>query len=169
MRNSTWPEILPNIQVILNCATDIAGSCDGGDDMGVYQYLQQTGIPDSTCMQYAATDMACTPINTCRTCVPGTGVCSAVTNYTKYFASQYGSVSGEQNMMAEIYARGPISCGVDASVIENYTGGIFYDKTGADSIDHIISVVGWGYGVDPATCPNGCSYWIVRNSWGASG
>ena len=24
------------------------------------------------------------------------------------------------------------------------TGGILYDKTGANSIDHIVSIVGWG-------------------------
>jgi hypothetical protein len=34
-------------------------------------------------------------------------------------------------MAAEIFARGPISCGVDASVIENYTGGIFKDTVRA--------------------------------------
>lgn len=56
----------------------------------------------------------------------------------KWYVDQYGPVSGADAMAAEIYARGPISCGVDASVIENYTGGIFKDTTGANNIDHII-------------------------------
>ena len=35
-------------------------------------------------------------------------------NYTVYKADQYGRVAGEDKMMAEIYARGPISVGVAA-------------------------------------------------------
>lgn len=163
MRKGAWPDILPSIQVILNCATQTAGSCDGGDDIGVYQFFNQVGIPDVTCQQYKAVDQDCTPINVCRTCSPTAG-CSAVTNYTKYYVSEYSSISGEQAMMAEIFARGPISCGVDASPIETYKGGIFYDHTGADEINHIISIVGWGEGVDANGKP--LPYWVIRNSWG---
>jgi len=165
MRNASWPSLMPSIQVILNCAQTSAGTCDGGDDVGVYQYFQDTGIPDITCQQYQAQDFDCTPINTCRSCSPD-GTCTAVAKYQKWYADQYNSISGATEMSAEIFARGPISCGVDASVIEGYTGGIFNDTTGAQSIDHIIAVVGYGHGVDPVTCPGGCDYWIVRNSWG---
>ncbi|RYG54423.1 hypothetical protein EON66_07155 [archaeon] len=91
MRKGAWPDILPSIQVILNCATQTAGSCDGGDDIGVYQFFNQVGIPDVTCQQYKAVDQDCTPINVCRTCSPTAG-CSAVTNYTKYYVSEYSSV-----------------------------------------------------------------------------
>jgi len=64
-------------------------------------------------------------------------------------------------MKAELYARGPISCGVDATAkFEKYTGGIYSEKT-FPSINHEIAVVGWG--VDAAT---GTEYWIGRNSWG---
>ena len=44
---------------------------------------------------------------------------------------------------------------------EEYKGGIFYDKTGYDDFDHIVSVVGWGV-------QNSTKYWVVRNSWGAN-
>ena len=55
---------------------------------------------------------------------------------------------------------GPISCGVDAtSKMESYTGGI-YSEEGAHSIDHIISIVGWG------VADTGDEYWLMRNSWG---
>ena len=40
-----------HVQVILNCAQDSAGTCDGGDDVGVYQYFKKNGIPDFSCMQ----------------------------------------------------------------------------------------------------------------------
>merc|ERR1719498_1777550 len=65
-------------------------------------------------------------------------------------------------MIAEIGVRGPIGCGVCVTpAFENYKGGIFKDTTGCTSIDHAISIA--GYGRDPAT---GDDYWIGRNSWG---
>jgi len=61
--------------------------------------------------------------------------------------------------MQEIYARGPIACGINAAPIVDYNGGIA-NIPNQPGIDHIISVVGWG--VD-----NGVKYWKIRNSWGA--
>lgn len=79
-------------------------------------------------------------------------------DYYVYTISEYGSLVGEQQMMNEIYARGPISCGVHSEPLESYTGGIL-NTTATGEIDHEISVVGWGV-------ENGVKYWIVRNSWG---
>eukprot|EP01137_Pigoraptor_chileana_P015073 Opistho-2@70542 len=111
-RNAAWPDIIPAIQVILNCATDVAGSCYGGDPLATYSFVHDNGVPDETCQQYKATDEDCTAQNTCENCKgpPGQGTCWAQQNYTKYYVDEYGSVDGEANMMAEIYARGPISC-----------------------------------------------------------
>ena len=70
-------------------------------------------------------------------------------------------MSGEQEMMNEIYQRGPISCAIaDPAALKVYTDGIFYDTTGRLEEDHEISVVGWGE-------ENGVKYWRVRNSWGS--
>ena len=64
-------------------------------------------------------------------------------------------------MKKEIYARGPISCGVDATPqLEAYTGGVFSQKQEAPIINHEISVIGWG------VLDSGEEYWVARNSWG---
>ena len=73
----------------------------------------------------------------------------------------YGSVSGVDNMKAEIFARGPISCGIMAtSGLEAYTGGIYSEYSNDIEINHIVSIV--GFGTDAQKGP----FWIVRNSWG---
>lgn len=64
-------------------------------------------------------------------------------------------------MKAEIYARGPIACGINANPITDYHGGIFDNRWHLPLVDHIISIVGWGKDEE-----SGKQYWIVRNSWG---
>jgi hypothetical protein len=38
--------------------------------------------------------------------------------------AEYGVLSGEQDMMAEIYKRGPIACGINANPLDDYEGGM---------------------------------------------
>jgi len=65
-------------------------------------------------------------------------------------------------MKAEIYARGPISCGIYVTnKFEDYEGGIYAQKTILGHSNHEIAVVGWG--LDETT---NTEYWIGRNSWG---
>ena len=79
-----------------------------------------------------------------------------------YYADEYGYVRGAANMKMEIWKRGPIGCGVDATeTFDNYKGGIYKENIKHPQINHEISVVGWGK--DPVT---GEEYWIGRNSWG---
>jgi cathepsin X len=161
LRNASFPDINLSIQVILNCGTHIAGSCDGGDGGAAYEYVHDRGVPEDTCQQYKARDDACSSINQCRNCAPDGSSCTAVKDYPSWFVDEYGDVDGELNMMAEIYARGPIACQVDARPLESYTGGILHADASWDEPNHIISVAGWG--VDPDTNEK---YWIGRNSWG---
>ena len=58
-------------------------------------------------------------------------------------------------MKAEIYKRGPISCGIDATEkLEAYTGGIFSQAKLLPIINHEIAVVGWGK-------ENNEEFWVV--------
>jgi len=165
-------EINLAIQFILNCGT--AGSCHGGSHLATYQFIKQRGfVPYDTCLQYEACssestegfckdgDYSCNAMNTCRTCSTFTsmgGKCVGVDAFPNASVAEYGPVSGEDDMMSEIFARGPIACGVDAEPLHDYTGGIVTAR--GSGINHIISLVGWG------TSKSGQKYWIGRNSWG---
>jgi len=156
-RKAQWPEIDLAPQVLLDCGN--AGSCNGGSPNAAYEWIAKNGITDESCAPYQAKDNTCTAESWCKTCSP-IGGCKAVPSATKYYVAEHGSVSGEQNMMAEIYARGPIVCGIAVTpTFVDYKSGIFKDQTGATDIDHDISVVGYG-------AENGVKYWVVRNSWG---
>merc|ERR1712203_817448 len=94
------------------------------------------------------------------------GKCAALARYPNATVAEYGSIGSPfadgttyLKMQKEIFARGPISCGVDAGPLEDYTGGIVTGHSGS-GVDHVISVVGWG------TDAKVGKYWIVRNSWG---
>ena len=167
MTKGAWPTQELSPQVILNCAE--GNKCNGGHPLDAYALMEKEGIPEEGCMRYTATEEECTDFNICRDCGHDYP-CHAVQNYTKYYVEEYGSVSGEENMMKEIYARGPITCGIavpdEVSVLSShhkqllaYTGGIFRDRTGTQELEHAISVAGWGE-------EDGVKYWIVRNSWG---
>jgi cathepsin X len=85
-----------------------------------------------------------------------------VENYPKITISEYGSVTGDENIMAEIAARGPVSAYINANCLEEpeYTGGIImYDTCVTRTTNHAIQLNGWG-------SENGVDYWIGRNSWG---
>merc|ERR1711881_780921 len=110
-------------------------------------------------MNYLAENQKCEAENICRNCSPDKG-CFAVQNPPKIGISEHGQVRGENNMLAELHARGPIACTIAVTeALEKYTGGIFKDTTGAKGLDHEIELVGWGV-------ENGEKYWIIRNSWG---
>ncbi|QDZ23427.1 papain cysteine proteinase [Chloropicon primus] len=163
MRNGAWPEIDLAPQVLVNCVTGgESKGCSGGSPTAAYEWIYNNGLPDETCQNYQAKDNTCTAINTCRNCSPSKG-CWAMANntYTTYHISEYGQVQGEDKMMAEIAARGPIACGLCVTPdFETYKGGIFNDQTGCKDQDHEISIAGYGQTAD------GTKYWIGRNSWG---
>jgi len=95
---------------------------------------------------------------TCSTFPESGGTCAGLSRYPNATIAEYGSISGADAMAKEIYARGPISCGIDAAPILTYHGGVA--KMAGEYVDHVVSVVGWGN--DPVDGP----YWMVRNSWG---
>jgi len=163
MRGGKFPEINLSPQVLLTCKTD-SGGCHGGSQLGAYGWIYNNTITDTACAPYQALSwregLVCTPDALCKTC-DASGNCWVPKQYNTYNISEYGNIPhNEHKIMNEIYARGPVSCGIDSGPIENATGpGVFGTKE-RGSINHIISLVGWG------ETPEGEPYWIMRNSWG---
>jgi cathepsin X len=177
-RKGKGVDINLSLQYVANCGTDVAGSCGaGGTTGGLYQFIHDQGfIPFETCLTWEACsadsteerctqgNYTCSPINTCRTCDTYSdrgGKCVAVERFPNATVAEYGTVLGEEKMMAEIFARGPIACPIDATTLLHYKGGIIDNTTPTSDLDHMVSIVGWG--VDAAS---GKKYWRARNSWG---
>jgi len=174
-RNGSGIDINLSVQHVLNCIP--SGSCYGGSVDGVYQWLQRiskrtgAGVSYETSNPYLAcsddsSEGFCGHLNleckngvarTCSTFTESGGSCQELSSYPNATISEYGEVNGADNMKKEIYARGPISCGIDAAPILNYTTGIASER--GQYVDHVVSVTGWGE-------ENGVEYWWVRNSWG---
>ena len=48
-------------------------------------------------------------------------------------------------MKAEIYTRGPINCGIEATTkFHEYTGGIYSEANLSPKVNHGVAIVGWG-------------------------
>jgi len=178
-RNATGEDFELSIQFILNCAGEVAGSCHGGSSSGVYDYVKNHAgyIPYATCLSYVAcsdessegfcknVDTTCSAKNICRTCNIfsrfGFG-CADINKFPNATIAEFGIISNDVHAIkAEIFARGPVSAGINAEPIVNYQGGIEEGTGQSTNINHIVSIVGWGF--DELS---GMEYWIVRNSWG---
>ena len=85
-----------------------------------------------------------------------------------YGVEEYGEVRGEEQMKAEIYARGPIACMInsEASQFNAYKGGVIVCDKGAECkrkmTDHVVVISGWGTDEE-----SGIPYWVGRNSYGS--
>jgi len=175
-RKAQGTDVILSVQHMLNCGE--VGSCSGGSVDGPYQWIQElsqhgSGISYETSNPYMAcssdsdqgwcqnADWTCSPVNIARTCGSFDkegGDCVGLGQFPNASISEYGSLSGKEDMMQEIHANGPISCGIDAMPLLNYEQGIIEDS--GSYVDHVISVVGWGNDATQG------GYWIVRNSWG---
>ena len=185
-RNAQGDDIHLSVQYVLNCGSDMAGSCHGGSPLGLFQFVKSTGfVPYDTCQPYIAcsadsiegfcphVDTTCSAISTCRTCTkkntPFGDECREIDHFPNATIAEYGTIveatvnhtSVVQAIRAEIFARGPVVAVIAGHPLTDYQGGIFDDVNASRITTHAVSIVGWG--TDEET---GNKFWIVRNSWG---
>jgi len=163
IQNKNSPRVFMSVQAVINCGI---GDCEkGGEDYDVYVFAHDHGVPSYGCQVYTALtpgEQTCKGDQLCKDCpFFGEGPCHEVKSYTNWRSSEYGHIKGADNMKKEIFARGPISCGIGVpdDLYYNYNGGV-YSSDDSGGIDHSINVTGWGKNDTDG------EYWIVRNSWG---
>ena len=127
---NAWPRIGLSVQAVINCQW--GGSCYGGEGLDAYASIYTNGIPHETCRQYESKngivddDWSCPAKSKCLDCDPDKG-CSAVPEYKAYFLDDFGPIVGVEQMKTELYKRGSISCGIDATgLMDGYEGGVFF-------------------------------------------
>lgn len=180
-RKSAFPDYMIAVQTLVHC---LCTGCYGGDASTVYAYIASYGIGPDTCQNYVAKGdgTECSDLHRCENCSPSSsgsdssfstssasgpdGGCYPITDFPTFYAAEHGRLLGVEQMKAEIYARGPIACYVDAGPIYDWgftanASQVFTAGNGHTTIDHVISVVGYGY-----DSVQNVDYWIIRNSWG---
>ena len=151
-----------SVQNILDCIP-YPDSCEGGDEIDVYKYVMEYGVPHETCNVYKGYRQICDPKMECYQCNYH-GKCHPVKPYEKLYIKGYGKLinASVYEIKREIYQNGPITCVLKATKgLDAYTSGIYkeYHSTTNPKPNHVVSIIGWGY-------ENNTEYYIVRNSWG---
>jgi hypothetical protein len=166
-------DILLSVQEILDCSKKVhlGDGCNGGEAEDVFEFIYRYGIVSESCDPYQAKDdvRQCDFDSRCFTCYWNEDShhkqiekCEAQLHYPLFHIAGYGKLSGEKTILAELYARGPVVCGMATNdeFDFKYRSGIFRtDEMG--EINHEVSIV--GYGVDPESLE---AFWIVRNTYG---
>lgn len=64
------PDVMLGRQTLLNCAgfKGLGDGCNGGEPLEVFKYMTEYGLPDESCLHYAATVRNATLLNTQALC-----------------------------------------------------------------------------------------------------
>jgi hypothetical protein len=126
------------------CCT-ACGACSGGSMTSIFDWLKNNGSVNASCMPKG-------PVRSCPTkCVDGSQI--------KPVRAQFVPVKEAGEIQHAISTVGPVMAYIDGTQLETYTSGILQCKGVKPSLNHVVSIIGWG--ID-----GGIPYWIASNSWG---
>jgi cathepsin B len=158
---------------IVTCCYYCGDGCFGGWPGSAFDYWIETGVPSgglygdtNSCVPYffppcddhphKCTDYHDTP--ECQTQCQD-GYPKTIDEDRTYGSDDY-SVSGEDDIMQEIYENGSVAAAFDVyEDFEDYSSGIYQHVTGDYLGGHAVKIIGWG--VDDQNV----KYWLIANSW----
>jgi KDEL-tailed cysteine endopeptidase len=148
-------------QQIASCSSE--NGCAGNTIEAGFQYAQVSGIVANLQYPYVNGDSSSTPA--CQ--VPDTK--DTILTATVFPTNEQPIFNTEQDLQHALASVGPIALAIAASssCFSQYSSGVLMADscacyTGPTSIDHAVTLVGYG------TTTDGVDYWIVKNSWGVS-
>ena len=119
-----------------------------------WNYWKTTGIANTNCVPDNFNSISCV-----KNCDEGNR--EPYSTQLTYGLNAY-SVSGEANIMQEIYENGPVEASFTVyNDFTNYQSGVYQHVTGSTLGGHTVKMLGWGV-------ENGVKYWLCANSWGVS-
>ena len=158
---------------IVTCCYYCGDGCFGGWPGSAFDYWIETGVPSgglygdtNSCVPYffppcddhphKCTDYHDTP--ECQTQCQD-GYPKTIDEDRSYGSNDY-SVSGEDDIMQEIYENGSVAAAFDVyEDFEDYSSGVYQHVTGDYLGGHAVKIIGWG--VDDQNV----KYWLIANSW----
>ncbi len=184
-----------SIQYILNCGSEIAGTCHGGTSTGVYEFIKEHSsgfIPYDTCQPYMACshdsnegfcphgNWTCSAMNTCRTCTAFAGRfhmhCSEIDFFPNATIAEFGTLdigtpmSDDKAMNATQGSKIQAEIYARGPVAAAVNGRPLHDYTGGIFTNDTASkeTTHMVSLVGWGVDPTTLTkYWIARNSWGS--
>mmetsp|Transcript_41835 Transcript_41835/g.131110 ORF Transcript_41835/g.131110 Transcript_41835/m.131110 type:complete len:321 (-) Transcript_41835:122-1084(-) len=176
-------------QMTASCCSGLrcygSNGCNGGQPSGAWNFFKTKGVvtgglygDKNSCYPYAFESCAhhvdSDTLPSCDDVCQGQDECStpqcesSCTNegYGKafdddrHYAKSAYSLSGEDDIMADIYKYGPVTAALTVyDDFPSYKSGVYERSAGARPLGgHAVEIIGWGV-------EDGKKYWLVKNSW----
>ncbi len=131
-------------QQLLDCDL-VDHSCGGGLHYRGLDYIAKVGLVEEKNYSYKKRRFNCT--------IKDTDIVAKFSGYKNI-------TSDEIEMQKALYELGPISIGMDATVLQFYIGGVANPWLCSNTNNHAVLIVGYGHSIF------GRDYWLIKNSWG---